>query len=379
MKNVFLKAYMAINLGDDLFIKILIERYPNVQFHIVAPELYKDIFKDNGNITVYKVTKGSFLQKIKGLVLRHIFPQLYREFLKRNVYKQIDKISNTCDLFLSIGGSVFMQKRVMPFYFDVEYYKRINQIFTSKPIFFLGGNFGPFSDKKYKIAYEQIFSNAYDVCFREEYSYKLFEDIENVRYASDIVFNMNMPQIQKIDKSIGFSIVAAEDRVAKEEIDDYYNHYSRIIEYFISERGMRVKLFSFCKEQGDERAIGRILTNLSDTAKTKVKAIFYNGQIDQFIQEFGSVEQMFCGRFHAMILSLLFKQNIYPVAYSDKMLNVLKDINYLGSHVTIDNLSKKKPEDYDTEIFNNYVDISETISSAEKQFFKLDKLLGEKV
>ena len=46
MKKIKVYAYTRQNLGDDLFIKILCERYPNTQFVLYAPNVYKDIFKD---------------------------------------------------------------------------------------------------------------------------------------------------------------------------------------------------------------------------------------------------------------------------------------------------------------------------------------------
>ena len=53
MKKVFIHAYAAGNLGDDLLIRILCERYPRVQFRIFADHTYKERFKDICNLSVY--------------------------------------------------------------------------------------------------------------------------------------------------------------------------------------------------------------------------------------------------------------------------------------------------------------------------------------
>lgn len=52
MLDVFLTAYMACNLGDDLFITILCERYPSVNFYLFCSEPYTVAFKNIKNITV---------------------------------------------------------------------------------------------------------------------------------------------------------------------------------------------------------------------------------------------------------------------------------------------------------------------------------------
>lgn len=53
MKKMMVSAYTEFNLGDDLFIKVLCERYPDTRFMIIAPRLYKLVFKDIKNLKVY--------------------------------------------------------------------------------------------------------------------------------------------------------------------------------------------------------------------------------------------------------------------------------------------------------------------------------------
>lgn len=53
MKKIIIYAYTKFNLGDDLFIKVLCERYPKTKFIIYAPKDYKKCFKDIKNIKCY--------------------------------------------------------------------------------------------------------------------------------------------------------------------------------------------------------------------------------------------------------------------------------------------------------------------------------------
>ncbi len=53
MKKIFVSAYSAQNLGDDLFLKILSQRYPKQRFVFFADRKYKKYgFK---NIRVYNL------------------------------------------------------------------------------------------------------------------------------------------------------------------------------------------------------------------------------------------------------------------------------------------------------------------------------------
>ena len=65
----------------------------------------------------------------------------------------------------------------------------------------LGANFGPFYSKRYLSFYKKFFSNyCQDVCFRDRYSASLFSDVSNVRYAPDILFNVELPKVVRRKK-----------------------------------------------------------------------------------------------------------------------------------------------------------------------------------
>ena len=55
MKNILVNAYLEKNLGDDLFLKILFDRYPNVKWFIDTTDYtYKEVFKNYKNVDVIK-------------------------------------------------------------------------------------------------------------------------------------------------------------------------------------------------------------------------------------------------------------------------------------------------------------------------------------
>ena len=53
MKKVLIYAYMAGNLGDDLMVLVLCQRYPNVNFRLWADKSYKKRFQHIRNLKVY--------------------------------------------------------------------------------------------------------------------------------------------------------------------------------------------------------------------------------------------------------------------------------------------------------------------------------------
>ena len=56
------------------------------------------------------------------------------------------------------------------------------------------------------------------------------------------------------------------------------------------------------------------------------EVVNYEGNIDEFLEKFESMENIIGTRFHSVILSQVFNQGLYPFIYSDKTLNVLRDI-----------------------------------------------------
>ena len=61
MKRVMIHAYLAGNLGDDLFVVMLCRRYPNIKFHILADESYKQKFQDLKNCRIF--SENDFIVK----------------------------------------------------------------------------------------------------------------------------------------------------------------------------------------------------------------------------------------------------------------------------------------------------------------------------
>ena len=77
-KRILLNAYLANNLGDDLFIQIICERFREIMFYILETTSYTNSFKSISNIRICS------LKDIQSLKF---------------------------DMQIMIGGSIFMQPR----------------------------------------------------------------------------------------------------------------------------------------------------------------------------------------------------------------------------------------------------------------------------
>ena len=49
-KKIFIKAFLVNNFGDDLFVKVIAERYPNIKFYILTSKENGYTFRDFDNV-----------------------------------------------------------------------------------------------------------------------------------------------------------------------------------------------------------------------------------------------------------------------------------------------------------------------------------------
>ena len=356
MKKVYLKAYMAKNLGDDLFLKIFADRYGEKnKIYLYANSDYKKML-DN-----------------KVIACKNIFVVLFNKILKLVTKKRKDIQSifyKKTDLFVQIGGSLFMEKT------DPNYKETVKIEYPQNVKYYiLGSNFGPFKSEEFKNTYKEIFENAQDVCFRDEYSYNLFKEMQNVRFTSDIVYGLDVSKVKKESKrKVIISVIDCNTKVGKQYKEEYTKKIIETIQVLI-DKNYEITLMSFCKAENDESAINQIYDLLNENAKSKVDKYFYNGNINEALNILGQSEIIIGSRFHANILGLILEKTVIPIAYSDKTLNVLKDINFKGKIIDIRNLKEFNPDELTQEDLEYKITIKDQILSAQKQFEILDKEL----
>ena len=357
MKTVNLRYYGAANLGDDIFIKIILDRYKN-KFYLGCKE--KRYIKENKNI----LFRDNYIRLLIGKV-KYILTSKYH----------IPFGLNKGDLLVYIGGSLFIENN------NLDAWRREKQFYDSldKPYYILGSNIGPYSSPEFIEIVHSIFSRAEDVCLRDSYSYELVKDLDNVRLATDIVFTLDVSKYKCDTESNNhvISVIDASRKFDNETSKKYNETIAKIIKKLLVDDESSVTLMSFCEKEGDENACATIMSLLPEDIKDRVETYRYRGNISESLQVLASAKTITGSRFHANILGMVFGKKILPIAYSDKTINILSDMKYPGPIVDIRTIDNFNINELD---FDNIqvVDISKLKILAEKQFSELDKVLVKK-
>lgn len=363
MKKVMLKCVYKKNFGDDLLIKVICDRYPNTMFYLINDK------------------NGGIIDKPKNLIAIKPFMVIYRFFRKAghilnriNLYDK--KLLNKTDIVVSIAGSIFMQNKV-----NNEVGEKLNWFNKiKKPYYIIGSNIGPVYTEKYiENIKDTVIKNAKDVCLRDNKSYEYVSECNNVRYAPDIVLNLDCSDYKNIkeEKKVIISVINIDKKASQivtPNKEKYKKSIHKLIEFFVMNNYI-VELFSFCKkEEGDEQAIEEIITE--SPYKNKIDKYFYNGNIDDALKEMATSSIIVGSRFHANILGILMNKTIIPIIYNDKTRELLSDINYNGKYIDLENIDEFDFDSLTIESLNYKINIDKYIIESEKHFEKLDKILN---
>lgn len=362
--NIYVDTYLSKNLGDDLFLDILVKRYPDIRFTVnYYGDKYDAFFHKYDNLTK---SKYSFFYRVLNRV------KLY------DYINDANRISKEYDAYIFLGGSIFREEEP---YWKSLFNQRMNivELFNekNKPVFVLGANFGPFHTTEFRKKYLSFFERCTDVCFRDSYSKNCFSGLTSIRVESDIIFQYRMKNKFHKEKIIGFSVIDPEHKAGlKDYREEYVNSIVDSINHYIKHE-YKCILFSFCENEGDKRICFDIYKKVN--LKKYISIFCYTGDISSFIDRIQECEVIISSRFHANILGLLAGSKIIPYIYSDKTRNVLNDIGFEKNIYTI-----KKSEDFlqavkeNKKIYISFNKLNMLRESSERQFSKLDDFIMKK-
>ena len=352
MKKIFLEMYLENNLGDDIFLYIFAKRYLNVQFYVNAP------MRNINELGLDNVHPYSFVDR----VLNKINLKLFSKKISKNKY----------DARIVVGGSMFMEKKLS----EKELHKLLNIKYSRLvPMFFIGENFGPYKNTFYLQEYKKIFQRAEDVCFRDEYSAKLFSGLPNVRVAPDIVFGLDRSEyLCRQSRRVIISVINLDDRDGLSKCRAAYEKKILEVAEHFSNINYEVILMSFCEAEGDKIAIQRILSKTS--SNVNISAYFYKGDLKEAIEYISTSECVIGSRFHSIVLGMVFGKKTLPIAYSDKTKNMLEDIGCSSRSFDIKEIRKMDVSKIDS-YFVKLDDVSRLSEESKKHFEKLDEFLEE--
>ncbi len=323
---IFLKAYTRINLGDDLFIKKICDEYANQKFFILADRKYKKNFKDIKNLKVMSYSYNRLSKKKNNLVK---YKKEYNRVLK--------KISKKCDTYIYIGGSIFIEKGKT----SIERVKDLKEeIGCFKRSYIIGANFGPYNTNEYiTYVHDELIPSIDYISFRDINSYNLFKDLDNVIYAPDILFSIDLNRRRQKRKEMGISLIHHLDRKElKENYDEYLNQLINLSIKYI-DQGYIVRLLSFCSYENDPVAIDDFLKRIPVKYKDNIIVNYYDGNIDDFLEKVSGLDTIIATRFHSIVLGLKYYHKVIPICYSNKSMNLLNDLDIID-YVTFKNIKK---------------------------------------
>lgn len=354
--EIFVRGFFHVNLGDDLFLYILAKRYPNHNFHVILNEEYIKVFRNEKNIIVHPY------KKIRRGLDRFLIN------CNKDYYVEIEK---KCQLNVVIGGSIF-QENVD----DVLARERLARMPQLNPTYILGANFGPYVTEEYRLLVKDYLTKAEDVCFRDEWSKQKFPELTKVRFAPDIVLGIQniIPKMDEKKKRIFVSVVDCFKK--GENIKKYATNYEefilRCINYY-NEQGYEIILSSFCKMEGDEEVIGRIIEKLSSNKQSEISILNYNGENwREVVASIQQSEKIIASRFHSMILGMVFGVSILPIAYNKKFEQFLANFDLSHHCISVSDIDHQEPGDLNYLLFDGSTNIAE---QANEHFMKLDELL----
>lgn len=343
----YLKLYLNNNLGDDLFAKIISEKYPNQEFIMTS---YTGVKSNFNNI---KVITGFWFRAIN-------------KFLKTFTNTTIEKIiASKLEKGLLIGGSMFIEGKS-------GIYEEFNLLNKYEII---GSNFGPYKTEKYILDCKKLMEKADYVCFRDTKSYNLFKYLgENINIAPDIVFGLDTSKIKITNnKKVVISVIDCKRKLDEKYQEIYEKKIVELAKYFAG-NNYEVVFMSFCEKENDEKAIERIFEKIED--KEKITKYYYKGNIEEALNVLGDSSIIVGSRFHANILGLVLNKTIIPVIYSDKTVNALNDINFKGKIIDIRNIGEFKVDTLKEEDFNYKLDVTNEVKKSKIQFKELSKLFN---
>lgn len=311
MQRYFVTGYWRNNLGDDLFLQILCDRYPNFKFYTLMDKEYINEFSKISNLVIIK--SNIFLRSInKFFKILNILPiqiLLLPIFFKR---------------YIEIGGSIFIQGK------DWKFRLRQRQ-FLAKNIreyYIVGSNFGPYRLDAFINGYQNLFNRISGTVFRDKYSHNLFK-IDQVSVAPDVIFNLSRGQKSETKKKqITISVIDVYKKAKGNRLKELQKQYEkkiRSISIYYASKGYSVVLMSFCDYEGDDNVITRICLDIPIKLKKFIRP-YSHKNLSVSLNIVKESDKIIASRFHASILAFLFGIPVLPIAYSKKTEDVINDI-----------------------------------------------------
>lgn len=361
MVKIFLDGYWNGNLGDDLFMQVICDSFPECSFYALIPKNKESFFYGIKNLNIIQRNKlDVLLDKFQSRTEYH-----FSNLLDTKVMRYIKRADAYCEL----GGSIFIlpDNGLGP-----AFYRRKTILNMGVPYFIIGSNFGPYHSLEQLNIYRMLLSKVNGVVFRDTYSFNLFKKyISSLKYAPDVVFNLNIEKYKNLSSSdyILISIIdPSMHYTEKKIIQAYFDYIKYIVESYIK-KGQKVVLMSFCNAEGDFTAAKKI----KELFKMKQEVQVYDHHnIGKSLQVLIHAKYIIGSRYHSMILGWLMSKPTFVLSYSSKVTHVINDYFPLQNYIKIEDLPK---EEFKLPQYSVFKNLKEVRIRARQQFSYLHNFM----
>jgi len=338
MSKVYVSGWWGENLGDDLLLKSLLEKFPDACFITHSGFNGKKQFENYSNIRIINI--DSWQIKLINKFL---------SFLKLPLFQNIVAICSRN--YLELGGSIFLEEGDWERKFRNRY--KLSKIM--KKYIIIGSNFGPSKNTTFINSYKKLFENVDFVNFRDDISKAYFPDLTNISVYPDVVFQLDLDKYIdiKVKKIVNISVISVERmyRYQNQIPISYYEFLSNLCHEYIK-KNYKIVLMAYSEVSGDYSAAKKVYTKLSEYDKNFVE-IYVHKNIDKSLKLISEAEILIPSRFHGMILGWLLNKKMYVLSYSKKTENTIRFVKKDFPYSEIHKLNKNHVE--------NIIDSVETL------------------
>jgi len=302
--RIFLDAYFDNNFGDDLFIDLLLKRYPDVLFYCFlgnAPHSVLNRVSEFSNLVI--LPKGCVMQK-----------------------------NWNYDAYIMIGGDVLPN--------GIDYSERIACMRLVKEsggfVALLGFSLYVEYGEKTICDLQSMAAIADSIVIRDEISAKRFQKlVPDVRViqSTDMVFTADY-HTKKIETEHVLGIIPRRKLYSTDEEHMAYCKSMAMIcdTYLEKNHGSKIRFLAYSTGEYDDRVTAQDILKLMNN-KLNSELIAYEGNIERFIKKVTSCEALLPTRFHGLVFALIFRIPFVAVPYEVKLEQLLSELSYNGIQV----------------------------------------------
>lgn len=308
--NILVDAFVDNNLGDDLMLEMLVQRFPDTLFFCLrdASLNARAPYKDWPNFLVPHWT-------------------------------DLDRILPFMDGLLVFGGSAWQDHGNNLDWFAWRDMALRKLKARGCPILAIGNNIGPVQTQEGQELFTNLLRRFDAVVVRDQASFNWLEAHAGSgrgTLGADLVLGYPVPKVTREPGLVGISV--HRTMLFQERNEPYARHLCDLVGTLHREDpSLRFQFFAFDTiSENDELLVDRILASLG--WPPWASKVAYRGDIPAFLEAFGRCDRIFASRFHATILALLFEQPFVPFDYMGKTRDLLRDLDYEGIIVAHDHL-----------------------------------------